>query len=512
MTGELREVRVNGRKPLERDTRSWDVFVEALKNNYDLDTPQFQAASTLNPIEKGFVFKKADEDEHYRILHVEPLLDQAANLLDRCVAARQERDQYAIEKFKLETDLDFFFKTDEINDREIKSGLYTVPYERAVYDALAESELEAYADAAKDELNKAIFQLKRDFQTQLNARFAAIWIPTAPQYGQASNNDALPISYVSPPDEKPKDKLAVLQWVASVLAQSGLVNELYGLFAQYSSYRGTAGASGFRKQSMSELADWNQKDISFKRERKEAALAIAIKRANQTTTPNGVLNYSDKIDEIEKRFLLDYREAVARLNAVSVGLKQLYGYSDPQLGDVRTNMTFDETALWTRKAINWLVRFSRLEQNYVLPISVKRFTSSWPDGLRKREWSFVLTEDAFPNQRNIRLRGVGAAVVGKDVDGLWRVVITPPKESFTRHHASGEVEKIDQSGLPNCVLGRVTSRYGYREAEITGINALYNASPFGQWLVSISGESIEGITTDKISDLQIDLHLAVRSG
>ena len=67
-------------------------FVDNLKSKYDLNTSQYEAALTLSPIELSFAFKKADEDEQYRSLHVEPLLDGRQISSDSVFAARQEHN------------------------------------------------------------------------------------------------------------------------------------------------------------------------------------------------------------------------------------------------------------------------------------------------------------------------------------------------------------------------------------------------------------------------------------
>jgi hypothetical protein len=506
---ELTESVHAGRTGLPRDTQNWDVFVQNIKKYYVVDSPQFAPAETLAHIEKDFVFETTPTDEEYRPLHVEPLLDQAANLLDRCLSARYERDRLAIEKFKLETDLEQFFRTDQINDEEVKAGLFTVPYEKALLDSLAESEVETFTTDAQKEINKSIQLIRTQFTEQKNARYAAMFLPNAPQYAVDPGETKLEAYFVG---GVAKPKLDQLAKAAELLSEAGMIYEAYNMYAQYSSYRASAGAGGFRRKSLETLAEWSRKDIAFKRQRKQVAFEIAVKRASQTYMDKGVLNYKEKIEVVEKRFSSDLREVIARLIAIQTGMKQLYGYVDPELGEFKSGFSFDDTVLWVRNAISWLVRFSRIEQNYVLPISVKQTASAWASGLSQGEWTFdVKEETCFPAQRNIRLRGISAAITSNNADGLWRVSIRAPKRSYTRHISTNEVVDLDQSKLPACILGRVTNRYGRREAEITGINALHNASPFGTWSVAIAPQSLEGIPTKTISDVQLDLHLAVRT-
>lgn len=166
--------------------------------------------------------------------------------------------------------------------------------------------------------------------------------------------------------------------------------------------------------------------------------------------------------------------------------------------------------LWVRQAINWLVRFSRLDQNYVRPITLKYLKKKNLAQRTGETWTFTVNEDLFPNQRHVRLRGVAAAVVSDGAKGLWQMEIRPPSQSFVRHLSGTRVD-MDQSRVPQCYLGRVVDRSSFRDAEITGINALHNVSPFGTWKLVMSHQSTHGEKSSSLDDVQIDLHLAVRT-
>jgi hypothetical protein len=172
----------------------------------------------------------------------------------------------------------------------------------------------------------------------------------------------------------------------------------------------------------------------------------------------------------------------------------------------------DAVVLWVREAINWLVRFSRLDQNYVLPISLKNLKKKkLAERKESDNWNFTITEDLLPNQRHVRLRGIGAAVVKEDgAKGLWQMEIIPPRNSVMRHLSGTKVD-LDQTQIPQCYLGRVVDRNSFRDAEVSGINALHNASPFGAWTLAMSHQSTYGMKSSSLDDVQIDLHLAVRT-
>jgi hypothetical protein len=110
--------------------------------------------NALLPRERSFVFEHVESDSDYRYLHVEPLLDQAAAILDRCIVDRSQRDLYAVEAFKNRVELEQFFKLEDIHDAEIAAGIYTLPFVRSQLDGVAEGQLELWNEAATKELNR----------------------------------------------------------------------------------------------------------------------------------------------------------------------------------------------------------------------------------------------------------------------------------------------------------------------------------------------------------------------
>jgi hypothetical protein len=506
LSSEIAKALKSGKVPLSSHSKEIEAAFTALQSQYSFsDQASLDGGAkvpTLECIEARFEFTKLESDIEYRSLHVEPLLNQAANLLDRCLAARNERDELAIQKFNLERDLEEFFGTYEIYNREIEAGLYTIPYERAVYESLAESEAETYGDAARREIGQLIDRIVPNYEQERMLRYWGMLLPETsyPSYPTGAHNYNAEFG----PYRGNKWEIAVP--LLARLSDSEFSKELQILFAQYSSYRASAGASGFRKKAMQLMAEWNHNDIAFKRERKELALKIAAERAIQAVTDNGVLNYAVRKERIEQQFSLDFREALARLLAVQDGMKSIYGYGNNG-HQITAKSTIDEAVLWTRTAINWLVRFSQLEQNFVLPVSISQLCPDWKT--RSSDITFELKEDSFKNQRNVRLRGLGAAVLGSNANGMWQISVTVPRKS-RMIMLDGTAVDIDQGSVPSCILNRVTNRYGFRDTDIVGINALHNAGPLGIWTISIPQQSNEGIPTRGLSDLQLDLHLAVR--
>lgn len=80
-------------------------------------------AAAVPSIDGSFKFSPLPSDEEFNYLHVEPLLDQAADLLERCMAEKAQHDLLQIEKWKLERELDQLSRFNQIEERERQAGL-----------------------------------------------------------------------------------------------------------------------------------------------------------------------------------------------------------------------------------------------------------------------------------------------------------------------------------------------------------------------------------------------------
>jgi len=212
---------------------------------------------------------------------------------------------------------------------------------------------------------------------------------------------------------------------------------------------------------------------------------------------------------------------------------------DKKLPDVSARFDvvrpLDSCILWVRDAITYMVTFNQLDQNYVFSISLKtilgdeKWKAAWNDAKTHNkntiEFHVELTEDHFPEQECIRLRGVSATVVesNKKVNGLCKISITPPKAGGIQHPNTQkqELTPLDQSNVPTCNLGRVSTRHSVREPDVVGLVTLHNVSPIGDpknqkalersWFIALQRKTTANEDVmDFVVDVQIDFSLAVR--
>ena len=475
-------------------------------------------------IESGFQFTPQESDADFNYLHAESLLDEAAMLLKECTAARGERDQLQIEKWKLQLDLDRLLRLDQIQERERQAGIDTLPYECAAIESAAEHALELNHKGAEDHLKALQTDLVASgFNKRMASHELSAWLSAYPLKDSDLHGDDAIYSF----DGSRKTKPDLLFDAARQEADEAAWEQFADLMAQRFAAMGASEAGRLRKESYDLQTKWALADIAFRTDRLQAERDVLWERVFQAQTPGGLLNYSERIAPVERRFSLGFRDALARLTVAQRGLKELYEYTTP-LPPEGTPGYLDEVTLWVQSAQNRIAQLSRLDQSYVLALSLKDLSQSqWDAGRATARWTFDVPEELFPGQAQVRLQGIGLAVVAApepadpqkakgskgDViakaEGFWSAHLTPPATATVRH-LSGTASEVDQKALPSCYLGRVAVRDS-RDPEIASITALHNASPIGkQWKLTLSPKSTGGTPSASLQDVEIYLHIAVR--
>jgi hypothetical protein len=488
------------------------------------------AAAGFVPIDGAFQFSQLESDADFHFLHVEPLLEQAAVLLDRCVAAAAQYEKLQAEKWDFQLELDRFLRLDAIAERELAAGRDTLPYERTVRESGAEASIESNYKSAEEELKGFTEEL---LTTGLNRRIAAreltAWVTAYPLKDEDLRGDDA--SYVF--DGVSKTKPDHLFEAARLEADEAAWDQIAELMARRFASLAATQAGKLRKESLDLEAKWSLADIVFRREKSQADRDAFWERVYHAQRAGGLLNYSERIPAIERDFSRDFREALARLTAIRRGLKEVYNYSPafPQEGSAGY---FDQVTMWVKNARDRIAQQSQLDQAYVLAISIKDLAKSgWESGRTASQWTFDMPAELFTGQSYVRLRGLSLAVVGPPPApeetalqkpkstpappppspkprGFWSASVSLPPGA-TVHYASGANDELDQKSLPRCFFGRVADHDSSHAPELAGANFLHNASPIGkEWKLSLAAKSTDGFATSNLDDVILYLHLAVR--
>ena len=213
----------------------------------------------------------------------------------------------------------------------------------------------------------------------------------------------------------------------------------------------------------------------------------AVRRKKELSAPGGPFALDEQRDLVLRRLCRDYEEAVNRVSVAEEGLKMLYGYdgeASPLTSWAETlGVSITSLTIWTRNAIEWLVRYQRKEQAFTRALSVRAILNrnAWGQ-LRHARDSFSIKlqvpVELFQGFDNCRLRGVSASLIGEAGTVPWSMLLRLPEAAlFVR---SGEKVDVDQSALPPCLLGRVENRRSVRRSEFCGMVSHANASPIGK--------------------------------
>jgi hypothetical protein len=469
----------------------------------------------------GTGFPTVDK-ERYRYLQAELLLNQAADLLDRGIRDRSEWEDLAVRRFALGVELLEFAKLDQIHAQEIANGVYTLPAKQSQAELNAERKAAEIGSNVQTVLSKAdtTFYSDSAIEGQKTAARQAAYAPLVPGWAnEAANVGAggsiypLP-NFISGKTNDTRSNIATQ--AADVQTDNNLRLAKMLLNSQIVGASLSAETEKAREPGLLAKACWDQKDVDFKRARTQAARDLQTLKVKAAVDPGGALNYTERILPIIQRAKLDFEEAKAKLVAGARGMRLLYGYDDPLPDHSALGPAFfDACLVWVRRSINFMVRFRQLEQNYVLPISVKEQSAqNWESGRASGVWEFDLPVRLLPLMSHVRLRGLSACVFIPERDddraSLFQAVVSVPRQSNITH-LMGHVEQLDQSDIPTCRIGRVAARGNVREPDVVGTSALYNASPIGRWRIELTPKSTTGVTLQKVKDVILDLHLAYRA-
>lgn len=463
----------------------------------------------------------------FRYWHVDDLLDSAAALIDRFLSSQAEWREKLARSFQVETEVIQYLENEKIYASEITSGLYTTPYIEAFQIAEGEKVGLKLADAATkfaNTLYKEKYSGAEQNQQGFNSQIAGL-VSGYPSYKtqHEQGGPLLPFEFRFPDGTaQSKTKPGWLQYTAfsQIKFQMSVGEVSTGL--DLARQQSTAESARVRITGLSRRADWEHDNQGYRRQRTDVVRKAAEAKVGAFTMPDGALNYRKQMEPLANRMTRDATDALARLDAAEEGLRLIYGNSSPLPPSIRTaidtgsvtHAAMDDASQWTRGALSWLLQFKQLEQNFVMPLSVRNLCGgedNWVSGLASGSWSMTVPHALFLRQAHVRVRGVRAYIYGCGQDaGYWTLTAQLPEQG-AMHHLAGAAPPLDQKKLPNVNLPRTGSRINAPETEFVGMHALFNASPIGDWTLTVSDVSTQRQSRSVISDIEIEVALAVRA-
>lgn len=487
--------------------------LDIIKKNFNTSTSIFEFHSPeLVRIETILSDKKALKIQKEAFLknNVDILLDQAADLLDRGISDRDQWDTYASSHFTSVIDIRKFFEQDELLQEGAKNGMYD------------QEVLEKTGLFNIYEINKAVAeQVRREFKKIYDEKWSDASVDSIIQaYGNVAQWSA--VNNINAENIRNVTRLIEtfelgVQKMYNWIQRENLTSELQTA-KQY--------LKVYEKQLHWELVN---RKLRFKKD--DLDRKYEIYRLKAMTDPSGVLNFRKRMKPLQERFLNDFNNAYSRLTSASKGLLEIYGYSDKLPQNIEELDFFDNCVTWTRKATNWLIGFSRLDQSFVRTFTFKKSNratesqfkpqQSWHEFLKSGVLKFNVNESSFSNFRHVRVKGLSIFVEFENTrrnnsldkiaefEGMIIAEVKAPKKSFYKHINDVVIES-NQSHLPTLRLSRIARRSFVRNPEMIGTLLLSNTSPFGEWELSFP-QIINGDLEDlKIASISMDLLVIAR--
>jgi hypothetical protein len=431
----------------------------------------------------------------FRFWHVEPLLNQAADLLDRCLVDRAIHDGLRAQWHDLSERMDLEERQLQITRDRVQAGGLTI--------------------------DKDILEYHQTNALGIHKKYETL------QWNYQQNFDG---NHQGAADPSPKTRhLDDAHVVEAAIARSWAALDY--------------------EEKQRQLT-WETKDLVFK-ERGIAlseASFIARKKLMEEGQPFDLPGQDKPVLERLKR---DYEDAHDRLMIAAEGLQLIFGFpktfpNNPQWCGVGASLDsdnlygpIDSAILWVREAIRWLTAFSQLDQETTHTFSVKQLVTErvWKDAIKAAGASVTIPvaipQAMFDRWTYVRFRGLAGFVIGPEIEeGPWWMEVKLPESAITRQIVDeGEVpesqrqpkrvvdRKLKQANLPSAYLGRVEGRDSPRAPELAGAISLMNASPIGEirkdgrienWTVTL-GQPLGGRATWKaLDDIELELHVSGR--
>jgi hypothetical protein len=306
-----------------------------------------------------------------------------------------------------------------------------------------------------------------------------------------------------------------------VLAANSVLSNVSVIGGNYSA--AVEGLAAKKRQS-----EWLLADVQFRRDRTQLQLTTRALRRAAFEADDAPLNYSSELSQLRARFIRNLAEVCAKLTAISVNFRFLFGRDQIPAPPMPYAWTNEKSSFvialghWLLEAEAAIGRLIQSEIATMIPVSVK--------SLDKKEWDNAklalqegrsrtldvavrLQQAAFGPLYAVKLRGLSASVCSDNIKpgDAWRGTRPPRSSMIVMHDGTSVV--VSQDSLP-CDLGRVTDRACPRPPDLVGTSQLRNLSPLSPpnesssdsaWLLTIERISMLGTDIVSVEDIALDL-------
>jgi hypothetical protein len=257
-----------------------------------------------------------------------------------------------------------------------------------------------------------------------------------------------------------------------------------------------AACSASKSTRESYFASLSADTAPVEQEVRDRNAAIDTWRSAVFLNASAVTFLDEQIKAAEEGAISDFQDALDRASVASEGLTTIYGMKSSDLtlgteshdlprGPVEDLSRLDATTLWIRAAIRWLIMRQQLDQEITHIVSLRtkvgdeKFTAIAEDLKRRRpcDCNFTMAADELASHRYVRFRGMRAVTLG--CDQTLRATLKFPRLAYSVQGNDTQVELV-QANVPACSLGRIDDQAQMRQPELVSPGALVNVSPFGE--------------------------------
>jgi hypothetical protein len=392
----------------------------------------------------------------FRRWHVEALLNQAADLADKCVGELREHSSldYSWNRFSQEL---------AVQEKELKLDQERIGFFQRDHDSATKRQ--TYFTESKEQYDASIFHADKLYN----------------QHGGGENGGALHTQAGQNLNEKNVETF-----------NRNLAKALSNL-----------------------EVGWTESDATYNQARLDAR-KDNLDKIRELSTGKNSLALDWQSDLLWARIQRSYEDALNRATVAHAGLTEIYGYDKPlpalSAPEKSVHEKVSDLTIWIRNAVEWLVAYQQCDQSFTRILSIRSVLTDdeWHSLKHSNDQfsaSIQVPEKLFSGHHNVRLRGIGASLVGDAGEIPWSMIVRPPENAVYRRLPTDK--KVIQSDLPPCVLGRVENRKSNRQLELCGLISLMNASPIadvgaGAWHIELARPESTDEEFSEISDVILE--------
>jgi hypothetical protein len=529
------KILAEGRSPPARDEKAWNDLLLKFLEQYSVFADvekSTQSGQELFGLQLNHRTKRIDNDFKYsdtksaafNPFRVETLMNQVADLLDRCLATKKEWEDNATKGANLFLDVIKFIREERVENDEIAEGKFILPYQTSNAESSSNmTDMKSLGEAQRI-YSEAAFVAPYS-EEQRKKYFAASQLLALAPYG--ISQAAMNYEFVWMGSK-------VKLWEHARDAADVMVN--YDWWSKHVSFAGQIAQNQMQlaskavlQQGLSFKTGWDVQNIRFQKRRTRITRQMNEAKVALATLKGGSLNFAERMSGAARRFQEDFTDALDRFVSLQQGMEAIYGvrlevpksislvvagqalsFSDAP--DV-TEAPLDGYVTFVRSAISKVLRIIDSDQQFTLGRSLRAMIpdDAWAKGVSEGGvWKLSLNRDDFDGYRYPRIRGIAVFADWENAPNLLQIRLTPPRQSFTRD-SRDQWRPLDQGHLPACQVGNVGFRESNRLPDTVGAQVLFNSSPIGEWEVRIVGmRSPRGLQS--LSDIQIEWQLAAQIG